>query len=69
MATFQRSRYCSTCKKQTLHQFQRLSLPIVILFTVLTAGLFAIVWVPYRYLVGWWASGMRCQTCGRGRIT
>lgn len=68
MARFQRSRFCHTCQRNTLHEFQRMGLPAVILFSILTLGLFALVWVPYRALVGWWASGMRCQTCGRGRI-
>lgn len=63
MAIKQTSRYCRTCARPTLHQKEIFSGAWGCLLTLLTGGLFLIVWIladvlgvlrPYK-----------CQACGR----
>lgn len=67
MAIKQTSRYCRTCGKPTLHQKEIFSGAWGCLLTLLTGGLFLIVWIladvlgilrPYK-----------CQVCGQAHRT
>ncbi len=68
MALVQRSRYCGRCKRYTLHQFQTFSTGMGCLLTLITGGLFAVLWIPYKLLIEPWRNIYRCQSCGKGRM-
>ena len=62
MAARQKQRYCKTCKKNTLHEQDTFSFGWGCLLTILTGGLFLIVWLGaelYCMCKPW-----VCQTCG-----
>jgi hypothetical protein len=56
------SAYCPTCGKQTLHAKEGISNLLHLVLTILTAGLWLLVWIFLAVKSG--ASRMRCQTCG-----
>jgi DNA-directed RNA polymerase subunit RPC12/RpoP len=62
------SRHCKQCGHKTLHVKQSMSTGIGLLLTILTAGLFLLLWIPYMMLVLPFRP-YRCQTCGSGRLT
>jgi len=67
MAIQQRQRYCKTCEKKTLHQRETFSFGWGCFLTILTAGLFLIVWILVEILGLF--KPWRCQVCGGGRMT
>jgi hypothetical protein len=38
------------------------------LLTVLTAGTFLLLWIPYKFLIEPFRNVWRCQQCGGGRL-
>lgn len=62
-----KSRWCKTCNKYTLHTRHDLGLGWGCLLTLLTAGAFLPVWLLMSLVST--LRPMRCQACGRGRIT
>lgn len=62
------SRHCKQCGHKTLHEKQSMSTGMGLLLTIITAGLFLLLWIPY--LMFWLPfRPFRCQTCGGGRLT
>jgi len=66
MSLIQVSRHCTQCGHQTLHSKERMSTGMAVLLTIFTAGSFAILWLPYRWILIPLRK-YRCQTCGHGR--
>lgn len=68
MSVVQVSRHCVNCGHKTLHAKHQMSIGMGIVLTLMTAGLFLLVWFPYRMF---WLPfrPFRCQTCGKGRLT
>lgn len=61
----QKSRYCKECQRKTLHQkYQWVNDGMGCLLTLLSAGLFLLLWFPCLILQIFFAS-WRCQVCGR----
>ena len=64
----QASRHCKNCERKTLHVKQSLSTGMGLLLTIITAGTFLLLWIPY--LMFWLPfRPFRCQVCGGGRLT
>ena len=66
MAIQQRQKYCETCGLETLHQRELFSSGWGCFLTIITLGLFFIVWIliaAFDSFKPW-----RCQTCGNGRF-
>lgn len=60
----QKSRHCRTCGRNTLHIRQHMiSDGMGCLLTVLTGGLFLLIWIPLA-LIDLLAQPWRCQQCG-----
>lgn len=64
----QSSRQCKQCGQKTLHMKQSMSTGMGLLLTVITAGLFLLLWIPYLVFVLPFRP-FRCQICGSGRLT
>lgn len=62
------SRHCKCCQRKTLHVKQSLSTGMGLLLTIITAGTFLLLWLPYMMLVLPFRP-FRCQTCGGARLT
>lgn len=56
----QTSMFCRYCKKRTLHQRPGTSHVLHLLLSLLTAGLWIIVWIGCAIKIGGW----RCSHCG-----
>lgn len=58
----QGTRMCRICQRPTLHEQPSMSTGWGCLLTILTSGLFLLVWIPMAI----WDSmkKWRCQTCG-----
>lgn len=67
MARIQGRRWCKVCGKKTLHERDHFSRGMGCLLTILTGGLFLIVWV--LILLNEAFKPWVCQTCGKGRMT
>ena len=67
MALTQAQRYCRICDRKTLHARQTFSTGWGCLLTLLTGGLFLIIWIPVMFLEAL-TSKWRCQACGQGRL-
>lgn len=65
MATLQSRKYCRTCGQKTLHQKQYFDSALGCLLTILTGGLFLLIWLPMGVVEN--VRGWRCQTCGTKR--
>lgn len=63
MAVDQKSRYCKSCRKNTLHIRHRVSEMWGCLLTLITVGL----WIPIWFVMSLFGTfgSYRCQTCGR----
>lgn len=58
-----RSRFCHCCQKTTRHDGAKsIGFAVGAVLTLLTAGLFLIVWIPVSFLDD--LSGYRCAFCG-----
>jgi hypothetical protein len=66
MATQQTSRFCKRCNTHTLHMRHTFSAGWGLLLTLLTAGMFLILWIPMMVLESF--RPWRCQMCGKGRM-
>lgn len=67
MSTVQVSRHCKECGRKTLHAKHKLGTGMAVLLTLLTGGLFLLVWLPYCFFV-LPLRPYRCQSCGTGRL-
>lgn len=56
---FQRSRYCHYCDEMSLAERQQLNIPLHLLLTLLTCGL----WLPVFIILNT-VGTYRCQRCG-----
>lgn len=65
MSVSQRSRYCSHCQRKTLHQKSEFDGGMGCLLTLLTLGLFLIVWAVFAAQDA--ITPYRCQVCGKRR--
>ena len=67
MARIQGRRHCKVCGRQTLHERDHFSGGMGCLLTILTGGLFLVVWVLVLVVEAFkpWI----CQQCGKGRLT
>ena len=65
MAIKQISRYCRHCRKRTLHQKEVFSGGWGCLLTILTGGLFIIIWL-LADIIGIFKP-YRCQVCGKAK--
>lgn len=66
MATQQRQRKCRTCGRKTLHARETFGFGWGCLLTILTGGLFLVVWVLidlFGMIRPW-----RCQVCGGAKV-
>ena len=68
MAHTQSRRYCRECGQKTLHVKEQMSTGMGLLLTIITAGTFLVLWIPYMMLVLPFRP-FRCQACGQGRLT
>jgi len=66
MATQQTSKWCKRCGGHRLHMRHTFSFGWGCLLTILTAGLFLIVWLPLAFLDT--TRPWRCQSCGKGTM-
>ena len=66
MALTQGRRYCKDCQRKTLHARQHFSGGMGCLLTVITGGLFLLIWIPLAIAEAF--NPWRCQACGRGRM-
>lgn len=57
----QQSRYCSYCRRQVLATQYGPPVAVHVLMTLFTCGL----WLPVLLLIMAFATGYRCQTCGK----
>jgi len=63
MGSPQGSRFCPTCGRQTMHQRHvMISDGIGCLLTLITAGLFLLIWIPLAVMDSF--QPWRCQQCG-----
>ena len=65
MSVIQRSKHCKTCKQKTLHQINKFSGGMGLLLTLLSGGLFLLLWLPIMFMES--LKPYRCQLCGKGR--
>jgi hypothetical protein len=61
MAMHQTSAFCWSCDAQTLHQRPGVNHILHLLLSIVTLGLWLIVWLLVSIQVGGW----RCSRCGR----
>ncbi len=66
MGVVQTTRYCSACGKNTLHVKHNFGTGWVCLLTLLTSGLFLLIWIPIIIVQA--MKPLRCQACGKGRL-
>lgn len=66
MPTKQARRYCSDCKKKTLHATTSFSFLLGLVLCVITCGLFIPIWG--FIMLGDRLRPWRCQFCGKGRL-
>lgn len=66
MGVQQSGRFCKRCDQHTLHMRHTFSAGWGILLTLLTAGLFLLIWVPIMFMDS--LRPWRCQSCGKGRM-
>ena len=64
MATKQEMKHCYKCKKMTLHLADRPSHLLHLALSVLTFGIWLVVW----FLLCLFPNPMRCSNCGDARI-
>jgi len=67
MSLMQAQRFCNTCGHKTLHAREHFSGGWGCLLTILTGGIFLIVWIIIAILEAF--KPWRCQNCGKGRMT
>ena len=58
----QGAKFCKICQRATLHEQPSMSTGWGCLLTILTSGLFLLVWIPMAILDS--LKKWRCQTCG-----
>lgn len=61
MPTVQRMHYCLSCARQTLHVQQKPNHILHLLLSLVTAGLWILIWIGLR------SSKPQCTLCGHGR--
>ncbi len=66
MATQKPSRFCKRCNDHRLHIRHTFSSGWGCLLTILTGGLFLLIWVPMMLLDS--TKPWRCQACGKGKM-
>lgn len=62
MAIKQKRKYCRECRRKTLHQKEEFSFAVGCLLTIVTGGLFALVWGIV--ILSDMVKPYRCQSCG-----
>jgi len=62
MAERQSQGFCKSCQRQTLHAKQELGFGWGCLLTILTGGLFLLIWLPLMLIDD--LKRPRCQFCG-----
>jgi rRNA maturation protein Nop10 len=62
MAQVQAQRMCKVCGKKTLHAKPVMGDGFGCLLTLLTCGLFLLIWIPMKFCEA--VSRYTCQTCG-----
>lgn len=62
MAIRQKQKYCPVCGRYTLHAKEMFSDGMGCLLTLLTGGLFLLLWIPLGIIQS--LSPYRCQSCG-----
>lgn len=67
MGVVQSRRWCKECGRKTLHEKHGFSNGMGCLLTILTGGLFLVVWLVIGVLEAF--KPFRCQQCGQGRLT
>lgn len=65
VAKQQVQRYCLVCGKKTLHQREVFSTSLGFILTVITCGLFLILWLIIGFCEMF--KPWRCQVCGKAR--
>ena len=59
------SKFCKICDKKTLHEQPEFSVGFGCLLTIITGGLFLIIWIFFKFFSAF--RGFRCLQCGTRR--